>query len=124
MMMRIIKRFSSLSLISCLLFLAAVFALTGCSTTPPAPGPRAPGPETVPSQAGKIYTVMGQTYRVMGSSRGFVETGMASWYGTKFHGRKTASGEIYDMDMSPLTEANWMARWITVMSRGDIASSK
>jgi rare lipoprotein A len=41
---------------------------------------------------------MGQTYRVMGSSRGYVETGMASWYGTKFHGRKTANGEIYDMN--------------------------
>jgi rare lipoprotein A len=41
---------------------------------------------------------MGQTYRVMGSSKGFVQRGIASWYGTKFHGRKTASGEIYDME--------------------------
>jgi rare lipoprotein A len=28
---------------------------------------------------------------------GFVETGVASWYGGKFHGRRTASGEVYDM---------------------------
>jgi len=41
---------------------------------------------------------MGQTYRVMGSSKGFVQRGIASWYGTKFHGRKTANGEIYDME--------------------------
>jgi rare lipoprotein A len=93
-----IKPFSSLSLISSLLSLGCLLFLASCAGAPPAPGPRVPGPETAPSQAGKVYTVMGQTYRVMGSSRGFVETGMASWYGTKFHGRKTASGEIYDMD--------------------------
>ena len=33
----------------------------------------------------------------MDSSHGFVERGVASWYGTKFHGRKTSSGEIYNM---------------------------
>jgi rare lipoprotein A len=35
---------------------------------------------------------------VMGTSRGYVETGMASWYGKKLHGRKTSSGEVYDME--------------------------
>jgi rare lipoprotein A len=44
------------------------------------------------------YVVGGETYRVMGTSRGYVETGMASWYGGKFHGRKTASGEVYDKE--------------------------
>jgi rare lipoprotein A len=34
----------------------------------------------------------------MGTSKGYVETGMASWYGGKFHGRKTASGEVYNME--------------------------
>mgnify|MGYP001113732893 CR=1 FL=1 len=34
----------------------------------------------------------------MGSSKGFAQRGMASWYGTKFHGRKTSSGETYDME--------------------------
>jgi rare lipoprotein A len=33
----------------------------------------------------------------MESSVGFVEKGIASWYGTKFHGRRTSSGETYDM---------------------------
>jgi len=43
------------------------------------------------------YTVLGRTYRVMQDSRGFSEQGVASWYGTKFHGRRTSSGETYDM---------------------------
>jgi rare lipoprotein A len=33
----------------------------------------------------------------MADSRGYVERGIASWYGTKFHGRRTSSGETYDM---------------------------
>jgi rare lipoprotein A len=33
----------------------------------------------------------------MDSSKGYVEKGIASWYGTKFHGRRTSSGETYDM---------------------------
>lgn len=43
------------------------------------------------------YTVAGKTYRVMASSAGYAESGQASWYGTKFHGRRTSSGEPYDM---------------------------
>lgn len=43
------------------------------------------------------YTVFGRTYRVMPSSRGFTQTGIASWYGSKFHGHETSNGEIYDM---------------------------
>ncbi|SFX62928.1 septal ring lytic transglycosylase RlpA family protein [Marinospirillum alkaliphilum] len=43
------------------------------------------------------YVVFGQTYRVMESSRGFTQTGVASWYGSKFHGHETSNGEIYDM---------------------------
>jgi rare lipoprotein A len=43
------------------------------------------------------YTVLGQTYQVLQSSEGFAESGDASWYGTKFHGRNTSSGEPYDM---------------------------
>ena len=43
------------------------------------------------------YTVMGETYHVMKSSQNFEQSGEASWYGTKFHGRKTSSGEPYDM---------------------------
>ena len=43
------------------------------------------------------YVVFGKRYYVMESSVGFVEKGIASWYGTKFHGRRTSSGETYDM---------------------------
>ena len=43
------------------------------------------------------YEVLGQRYRVMESSRGYRERGVASWYGTKFHGRLTSNRETYDM---------------------------
>jgi rare lipoprotein A len=43
------------------------------------------------------YRVDGQRYRVLDSSKGYVERGIASWYGTKFHGRRTSNGETYDM---------------------------
>jgi rare lipoprotein A len=43
------------------------------------------------------YTVLGETYNVMPSGRGFRQRGMASWYGTKFHGKKTSNGEDYDV---------------------------
>lgn len=45
----------------------------------------------------KEYVVFGQRYRVMEDSKGFRQRGTASWYGTKFHGRRTSSGEPYDM---------------------------
>lgn len=44
-----------------------------------------------------FYTVNGQTYRTLSSSAGYVERGLASWYGVKFHGKRTSSGEPYDM---------------------------
>ncbi len=43
------------------------------------------------------YVVRGKRYYVMDSAAGYVERGIASWYGTKFHGRRTSSGEPYDM---------------------------
>ena len=43
------------------------------------------------------YVVFGKRYYPINSSKNFVETGIASWYGTKFHGRKTSSGEPYSM---------------------------
>lgn len=43
------------------------------------------------------YQVHGRTYRVMNSSQGFVERGIASWYGPNFHGKLTSSREPYDM---------------------------
>jgi rare lipoprotein A len=43
------------------------------------------------------YTVLGKVYRVRDDSEGYVERGVASWYGTKFNGRATSSGEKYDI---------------------------
>ena len=43
------------------------------------------------------YTVLGKKYYPMQSSKNYKEDGLASWYGTKFHGQKTANGEIYDL---------------------------
>jgi len=43
------------------------------------------------------YQVAGKTYYVLDDHRGYQQRGQASWYGTKFHGRRTSSGEPYDM---------------------------
>jgi len=43
------------------------------------------------------YSVYGVSYTVMDSADGYVEEGTASWYGSKFHGHRTSSGEAYDM---------------------------
>jgi rare lipoprotein A len=67
-----------------------------------------PGLENLPDPIPKIeprsargnpatYTVFGRTYRTWDSAEGYYATGIASWYGRKFHGRSTSSGEPYDM---------------------------
>lgn len=43
------------------------------------------------------YQVNGVTYQVLSDSAGYSERGIASWYGNKFHGQRTSSGETYDM---------------------------
>ncbi|WP_339530218.1 septal ring lytic transglycosylase RlpA family protein [Pseudomonas mucidolens] len=43
------------------------------------------------------YTVLGKTYFPLQDSKNYVQTGTASWYGTKFHGQNTANGEVYDL---------------------------
>ena len=45
----------------------------------------------------RTYSVLGRTYRVMETAEGYVEEGMASFYGRKFHGRLTSNQEVYDM---------------------------
>ena len=45
----------------------------------------------------RSYVVNGKQYFTLDSARGFVQRGVASWYGPKFHGRSTSSGETYDM---------------------------
>ncbi|GAA0716356.1 septal ring lytic transglycosylase RlpA family protein [Dokdonella soli] len=73
-------------------------------------GPAAPPidvskiPEPVPKDEPRsrygnkeTYSVLGQTYRVLSDGSGYVERGIASWYGNKFHGYMTSSFEPYDM---------------------------
>ncbi|HSM59240.1 MAG TPA: septal ring lytic transglycosylase RlpA family protein [Longimicrobiales bacterium] len=106
--------------------LTAVAVLGGCTVVgypagaPSTPGPReaasgseraAPArsddghaPDAQPTAEPKSaygnpdqYEVFGVTYRVLPTSTGYEEEGKASWYGEEFHGRRTSSGEPYDM---------------------------
>jgi len=43
------------------------------------------------------YVVRGKRYKTLASGKGYRKRGIASWYGTKFHGHRTSSGEPYDM---------------------------
>lgn len=95
---------------------------TDPSAAPPPPQTRSAGgyylddgPETNPPQnlhevpdavprdeplhrfANRPYRVMGVSYTPAKEREGFRQEGLASWYGKRFHGKKTASGEIYDM---------------------------
>lgn len=87
--------------------------LAGCASGPRGgrDGPEAqppPGLERVPDAEPRIepirsggpnkpYSLAGRSYVPIQDDRPFSETGLASWYGRKFHGQSTASGERYDM---------------------------
>jgi rare lipoprotein A len=104
-----------LRLAPALLVLAAV-ALAGCGTTAKrnpyyaddGPPDKVPAgldqvPDAVPRDepfnafANRPYTVFGTTYVPVVDRQPFRQRGLASWYGRKFQGQKTASGEPYDM---------------------------
>jgi len=96
-------------------------ALTGCSSNPPAATTKSGGyylddgpeahpppnldavPDAVPRNeplhrfANRPYVALGNTYTPQTERRPHQEEGKASWYGRRFHGKKTASGEPYDM---------------------------
>ena len=95
-----------------LLALSAAAWLAGCAsgprgrdgpeTNPPAELARVPDAEprleTIrPGGPNKPYEVLGQNYVPITQDKPFTERGLASWYGRKFHGRRTASGEVYNM---------------------------
>ncbi len=105
----------------------AASLIAGCGTAPKAPAPeRAPPlrgggyylddgppaqvpadilstPDAVPrlepfhSGALRPYVALGRSYTPITDDRPWVERGRASWYGRKYHGNRTATGEIYDM---------------------------
>lgn len=63
----------------------------------------------------KSYVVRGKRYYVLASSQGFVERGVASWYGKKFHGRQTSNGEIYNMHaMTAAHKSLPLPTWVQV----------
>ena len=73
-------------------------APSGSVRIPDLPDDAVPRPEPRSKYGnGPVYEVLGKRYSVMPSSTGYQERGVASWYGTKFHGNLTSSREPYDM---------------------------
>ncbi len=56
-----------------------------------------PRREPLLSRANRPYAVFGRNYQPMTALVPYQQRGFASWYGRKFHGQKTASGEVYNM---------------------------
>ena len=56
-----------------------------------------PRVEPLHRYANRPYRVFGKDYRPLASLQPFRQRGMASWYGKRFHGKPTSSGEKYDM---------------------------
>lgn len=102
---------------------AALLQLAACAHAPSHPSPARPSapvpaatvlprnapdvnqvPDAVPREEPRsafgnppFYYVGGHRYVVLPSANGYVERGVASWYGTEFHGLRTSTGEPYDM---------------------------
>ena len=91
---------------------ALCLALAGCATRAPQTDGAEAGPPTgllhtpdavpvlEPIRAGgpnKPYELFGRSYTPLAADATLDEQGLASWYGRKFHGRRTANGEVYDM---------------------------
>jgi len=78
-----------------ILFLCCLLLVSGCaSKTAHVTG----SPDSRKQKASqKPYTVMGTRYEPLPTHEGFVQSGIASWYGKDFHGKKTSNGETYDM---------------------------
>jgi rare lipoprotein A len=93
--------------------MAACFSAPPRSANPnampvPPPTERPPPPDSIPDMVPRseprsrngnppFYDVMGKRYFVLSSSVGYVERGVASWYGPGFHKVRTSTGETYDM---------------------------
>ena len=117
--------FGAFRSIAPILLVAVLAVLAGCASAPPRPGAPASGatpqderdgaaatpppdlarvpdaePRVEPIRSGgpnKPYDVLGRSYVPITRDAPFTERGLASWYGKKFHGRRTASGEVYNM---------------------------
>ncbi len=85
---------------------ATLLLLSACGSTggarrdePYRRAPVAAGDDAPRSKYGnpESYEVNGETYRVLPTARDYRERGLASWYGEDFHGKRTSSGEPYNM---------------------------
>ena len=56
-----------------------------------------PKAEPLSKAANRPYSALGRDYAPMTRLQPFRQTGVASWYGKRYHGNKTSSGEVYDM---------------------------
>lgn len=75
--------------------LALMLALSACGSSSRIPGPT--GTPYRPYLVGQPYQIGGRTYHPR-EDFDYDRTGVASWYGHDFHGRRTANGETYDMN--------------------------
>jgi rare lipoprotein A len=78
----------------CILFMCCVMLVSSCAVKRP---PVAKKPDSRQKAYQKPYTVLGKRYKPMQTHAGFVQSGIASWYGRDFHGKKTSNGETYNM---------------------------
>lgn len=95
-----------------LLLGAGALWLAACST-PDSVDRRA----EAPSRSGnpESYVVFGKRYQVLGTSEGYRERGIASWYGDAFHGKKTSSGVPFDMhEISAAHKTLPIPTWVKV----------
>ena len=96
--------------------------LASYSSNGAAPQPSA-GAVTTPQRAGhnpSYYVEFGKRYYIRESSEGYRERGVASWYGGDFHGRKTSSGERYDMHaMTAAHPTLPIPTWVEVTNLGN-----
>jgi rare lipoprotein A len=120
--------------------LLALLVLAGCAreplrpAPPPAPPPSPATPPTAPGAPGSVsrdeprakygnppfYEVGGRRYVVLPSAEGYVEQGVASWYGPDFHGGRTATGETYDMHaMTGAHPTLPLPTWVRVTNLGN-----
>jgi rare lipoprotein A len=99
------------------ILLAAVgfvgIAGSGCTRQSPPTRPSTPG-------SPKPYKVMGHWYQPLSDSNGFKQKGLASWYGKKFHGRKTSNGERYNMyGISAAHKTLPLGTWVRIRHLGN-----
>ncbi len=121
--MSVLARFFLLCVI---VFGLVMSGIIGCSTKVkstkghkvPPPAKQKSSKKTPATQ--RPYTIKGKQYVPLATASGYVEKGIASWYGKKFHGRKTSNGETYNMyAMTAAHKTLPMNTWVRVKNLGN-----